>query len=76
MFFIKNTTSISKNLRFFNMDMKSGGEITLSLAIQNYLTTILPNVRSVWNIKKLCSHFFAELKMLNHRSNEQNLAGR
>ena len=45
--------------------------------MQNYVTTILPNIRLICNLKKkICIHFFEELKILYHRSDEQNLAGR
>ena len=43
-----------------------------------YVTTILINIRLICNNKKLkiCGHVFEVRKMLNHKSNEQNLAGR
>ena len=47
--------------------------------MQNYVTTILSNIPLVCNSKKnkkLCTHIVEEFKMLNRKSNEENLAGR
>ena len=51
----------------------------MCLAMQNYVTTTLPNTCQVCNFKKnknFAVIFFEVLKMLNHMFNKQNLAGR